>query len=182
MDKKALRKFFITKRREIICKAKKDKAITEKMLALPCLKNATQVLLFASTDEEFNTMEIAEYCKANDKIIFYPRCLEEYGIMEFYRLAKDSDLILHKYGILAPVATCEGYIEKENDVIIVPALSADGNHYRLGYGGGYYDRFLKNFNGVSICPVYDELMVSALPTDKNDIKVSIIATDKEVIL
>ncbi len=182
MDKKALRKSLIKKRREIAFKANKDKAIAEKILALPCFKNATQVLLFASTDQEFNTRKIAEYCKANGKKVFYPRCLEEYGIMEFYKVNNGSDLSLHKYGILAPATTCEKYIEKENDVIIVPALSVDKNHYRLGYGGGYYDRFLKNFNGVSICPVYDELRVTALPTDKNDIKVSVIATDKEVIL
>ncbi len=182
MDKKLLRKTLIDKRRQIVNKTDKDNRITKKLLALPCFKKATQVLLFASTDEEFNTSKIAEYCRANGKAVFYPRCLEKFGIMEFCKVERESDLTLQKYNILAPAPTCERYIEKENDVIIVPALSVDENRYRLGYGGGYYDRFLKDFNGVSICPVYTEMCIGTLPTNENDIKVSIIVTDKEVIL
>ncbi len=182
MDKNCLRKAFSEKRRKILFKAEKDSSITEKILALPCFQNATQVLLFASLKEEFDTGEIARHCMATGKSVFYPRCLENYGIMEFYKVECDGDLTVHKYGILAPAPSCEKYSEKENDVIIVPALAVDKEHYRLGYGGGYYDRFLKSFKGESLCPIYKELCVEALPTNKNDVKVSIIVTDKEVIL
>ena len=71
--------------------------------------------------------------------------------------------------------------QKENDLVIVPCLSADRQKNRIGYGKGYYDRFLKDFNGVSVSPCYDILLEDEIPTDKYDIKINIVVTDKEVI-
>ena len=85
------------------------------------------------------------------------------------------------YGIKEPKSTCEKYIAKENDLVIVPCLSADKQKNRIGYGQGYYDRFLKDFNGVSVSPCYDEMLSDEIPTDNFDMKINIIVTDKEVI-
>lgn len=184
MDKKELRKILLKKRRSIPKEEKiiKDKKITEKITALPCFERAEQVLLFASTEEEFDTRYLAEICKEKNKAVFYPRCLDKKGIMEFFRVNEECELVMGKFNIKEPPLTNEKYIKKENDLIIVPALSIDKRHYRIGYGGGYYDRFLKDFNGVSLCPCYSEMCTDRLPTNEYDIKVSIVATDKEVFL
>lgn len=184
MDKKDLRKNLREKRRSIPKdqKAIYDKVISEKIIQSDYFKKAEQVLVFASTDEEFDTRYIIERCRYEHKRVFYPRCLDKDGNMMFYKADCVGDLEVGMRGILEPRLTCKPYKYKENDIAIVPALSVDNQKYRIGYGGGYYDRFLKNFNGVSICPCYDELCLENLPADEYDIKVSVVATQKEVLL
>ncbi len=184
MDKKDLRKILREKRRSIpkVQKEIYDKAISEKIINTDYFKNAEQILVFASTDEEFDTRYIIERCRIEYKRVFYPRCFDKNGNMEFFKVDSVGDLEIGMMGLLEPKHTCKPYKSKENDIIIVPALSVDKNKYRIGYGGGYYDRFLKNFNGVSICPCYSEMCSESLPTDEYDIKVSVVATEKEVLL
>lgn len=184
MDKQELRKILREERKNILKsqKAVYDKIISEKIIDSVYYKKAKQVLVFASTDEEFDTQYIIEHCRVENKAVYYPVCLDSKGNMEFFKVNSHKDLHIGRYNILEPYTACEPYKPKDNDIIIVPALSADKRKYRIGYGGGYYDRFLKNFNGVSICPCYSELYRDNLPTDEYDIKVSIVATDKEVFL
>jgi len=184
MDKKELRKILLKKRRNIPKekKAKFDKEISEKIINSDYFKKAEQVLVFASSPEEFDTRYIIERCRALHKRVFYPICLDRDGNMEFLKADCVGDLELGTYNILEPKRTCKKYKQRENDLVIVPALSVDKNHNRIGYGKGYYDRFLKKFNGVSICPCYCEMCTEKLPADENDIKVSFVATDKEVLL
>lgn len=184
MDKKELRKILLKKRRSIPKEKKAiyDKKISEKIISSDYFKNAEQVLVFASTDEEFDTRYIIERCRMEHKRVFYPRCLDRDGNMEFLKADCVGDLEIGNYKLLEPKTTCKKYRKKENDLIIVPALSIDKNKNRIGYGKGYYDRFLKDFNGVSICPCYSEMYSKLLPADEYDIKVSVVATDKEVLL
>lgn len=184
MNKKELRKILLEKRRSIPKEKKAiyDKEISKNIIGSDYFKKAEQVLIFASTDEEFDTCYIIERCRLEHKRVFYPRCLDRDGNMEFLKADCVGDLELGSYKLLEPKTTCKKYKPKENDLIIVPALSVDKNKHRIGYGKGYYDRFLKDFNGVSICPCYSEMCTEKLPADEYDIKVSYVATDKEVIL
>ena len=187
MDKKDIRKTLKAKRKNI-SKEKKiiyDKAISKAITASNYFKNAEQVLVFSSTDDEFDTSYIIERCRNEEKSIFYPVCTDSNGNMKFFKVNSKDDLSVGMYGISEPKPYCKEYKPKENDIIIVPCLSVDKNGYRIGYGKGYYDRFLKNFNGVSICPCHEEMLTDTLPTDEYDIKVNIIVTQnstKEVIL
>lgn len=183
MDKKQLRKLLKKERQNIPYEKKiiKDKEISNVIINSEHFKNAKQVLIFSSTNEEFNTQYIIEHCRNLCKEVFYPICLDDEGKMEFLKVSSNEDLEIGMYNILEPKKTLEKYTPLENDLIIVPCLCADKSKNRIGYGKGYYDRFLKEFNGVSICPCYSELLTDILPTDKNDIKIDIIVTDKEVI-
>ncbi len=184
MDKKELRKILLEKRKNIpkVQKAIYDKIISEKIINSDYFEKAEQVLVFASSPEEFDTRYIIERCRLKYKRVFYPRCIDCDGNMEFFKVDSVGDLEVGMRGILEPKQTCKPYKYKQNDIVIVPALSVDKSQYRIGYGKGYYDRFLKNFNGVSICPCYSILCTEHLPADEYDIKVSYVATDKEVIL
>ena len=183
MDKKILRKRLLEKRKSLdkTEKAKWDKIISDKIVNSDYFENAEQVLVFSSTDDEFDTKQIIKCCKVQSKEIFYPLCIDRNGNMEFLKVDSDDDLVLGMYGLKEPKSTCEKYIAKENDLVIVPCLSADKQKNRIGYGKGYYDRFLKDFNGVSVSPCYDILLEDEIPTDKYDIQINIIVTDKEVI-
>lgn len=187
MDKKEIRKTLKEKRKNIP-KEKKviyDNAISERIVNSDYFKNAGQVLIFSSTDDEFDTKYVIECCRNENKKVFYPLCIDDMGNMKFFQVDFPDDLQVGMYGIFEPKPYCKEYNPQENDVIIVPCLSVDERGFRIGYGKGYYDRFLKKFNGVSICPCYKELLTDKLPTDKYDIKIKIIVTQnstKEVIL
>lgn len=187
MDKKETRKLLSKKRKEI-SKDKKviyDKEISRQIIESDFYKKATQVLVFASTQDEFDTSFIVECCRIDDKKVFYPICIDNSGKMEFKEVNSPKDLEYGMYNILEPKSYCKDYKPGENDIVIVPCLSVDKFGYRIGYGKGYYDRFLNNFSGASICPCYDELLSDTLPTDKFDIKINILVTQnilKEVIL
>lgn len=183
MDKKILRKRLIEKRKSLdkAEKAKWDKIISEKIINTDYFKNAEQVLVFSSTDDEFDTRYIIERCRESYKRVFYPRCIDKDGNMSFFKVDSVGDLTFGSFGILEPNETCKKYIPQDNDLVIVPCLSADRQKNRIGYGKGYYDRFLKDFNGVSISPCYDILLEDEIPTDKYDMQINIIVTDKEVI-
>lgn len=183
MDKKSLRKRLLEKRKSLdkTEKAKWDKIISDKITNSDYFKNAEQVLVFSSTDDEFDTKHIIECCKAQSKEIFYPLCTDKNGNMKFLRVDSNDDLVSGMYGIKEPKSTCEKYVQQKNDLVIVPCLSADRQKNRIGYGKGYYDRFLKDFNGVSVSPCYDILLEDEIPTDKYDMQINIIVTDKEVI-
>ena len=183
MDKKILRKRLIERRKSLdkVEKAKWDKIISEKIIKSDCFKKAEQVLVFSSTDDEFDTRYIIERCRESYKRVFYPRCIDKDGNMSFFKVDSVGDLTFGSFGILEPKETCKKYIPQENDLVIVPCLSADRQKNRIGYGKGYYDRFLKDFNGVSDSPCYDILLEDEIPTDKYDMQINIIVTDKEVI-
>jgi len=184
MDKKDIRKKLIEKRKSISKdkKATYDKEISLKIFDSDCFKKAEQVLVFASSPEEFNTRFIIEKCHLLHKRVFFPRCLDKEGNMKFFKVDCDGDLEFGSFNLTEPKLTCKPYKPKPDDLVIVPALSVDKNHYRIGYGKGYYDRFLKDFNGVSVCPCYSEMCEEHLPTDEYDIKVNITVTEKEVLL
>lgn len=187
MDKKTIRKALLDKRKEIPLNKKVicDKEISQLIINSDYFRNAEQVLVFASSENEFDTRYIIERCRFLYKRVFYPVCVDNAGAMEFLKVESVGDLQYGMYNLLEPKPTCKKYIPKENDIVIVPALSVDANGNRIGYGKGYYDRFLKDFNGVSICPCYEEMATDTLPTDENDIKVNVIVTQnqlKEVIL
>lgn len=187
MDKTSTRKQLIIKRKEIPLEKKViyDKKISQLIIDSDFFKNAEQVLVFSSCEDEFDTRYIIERCRLLYKRVFYPVCIDDLGNMEFFKVDCVGDLQYGMYNILEPKPDCKKYIPKENDIIIVPALSVDKSGYRIGYGKGYYDRILKNFGGVSICPCYESLVSDSLPADDNDIKINILVTEnqlKEVIL
>ena len=187
MDKKEIRKKLLNKRKEIPQEKKVifDKEISKKIMESDYFKNAEQVLVFSASPNEFDTRYIIERCRFLYKRVFYPVCIDNMGTMEFLKVESVGDLQYGMYNLLEPKPTCKKYIPKENDIVIVPALSVDKNGNRIGYGKGYYDKFLKAFNGVSICPCYEEMITDILPTDENDIKINVVVTQnqlKEVIL
>lgn len=181
MDKKEFRKEKIAIRNGIPIseKNKFDKEITDKILSLKEFKNAENILLFATTGSEFQTKLIFELSREQNKNLYFPKCLKNFK-MSFYKINDLSEMKSGMYGILEP-EEAEIYNNfSATDLIIVPALSVDKSFNRIGYGKGYYDRFLKDFKGVSVCPIYPELISKEVPTGQFDIPLDIIITPSEI--
>ena len=102
--------------------------------------------------------------------------------LEFRYVESIDDFVDGEYGIKEPNVFCNTVIYFSDCICIVPALAFDKTGMRIGYGKGYYDRFLENFPGVSIGVTFSKFIVSKLPIEEKDIPVDFIVTEKGVII
>ena len=179
-DKQALRAFFTEKRRILAKdderKRQLDLEIESRLILTPEYRSAHALLLYAAREHEIATVSILYAALANGKTVAYPRC-EDGGEMTFCAVASYADLIPGRYGILEPRQDCPVFIPDARTLCVCPALCCDMSGYRLGFGGGYYDRFLSDFGGVSAALCYSEALIPSLVHDEHDIPMRLIVTD-----
>ncbi|RMD47596.1 MAG: 5-formyltetrahydrofolate cyclo-ligase [Aquificota bacterium] len=173
--KKTLRNEFINKRLTYKLSEKESNIIVKKLINLPEIKKAKYILLYYPHKNEVNILPLFQILKG--KILLLPRTDSK----DIFPVMVNSleNLKKGKFGILEP----EGnpvQIEKI-DVVIVPAIAFDKKGHRLGYGKGYYDRFLKNFKGTKIGVAYDFQVVEEIPKEEHDIPVDLIITPSQII-
>ena len=114
-------------------------------------------------------------------ILGLPVVSEVRGEMWFYRWEGQGSLVKNRYGILEPdlLAGAKPLVLSCSAVVLVPALAVDRQGARLGYGGGYYDRFLmKHPQVTSVGVVFGDFFVSQLPCEEHDWVLDYIATEK----
>lgn len=99
------------------------------------------------------------------------------------RVGALDDLVPGAYGIPEPKDGLQAVEPTRIDVVIVPALAYDRRGYRLGYGGGYYDRFLPTLSAqaVKVGVQYDLLVWDALPVGPHDVSVDWVITERSVV-
>lgn len=143
--------------------------IAEKIRQNPLYKNAKNVMIFYPTKYELNLLTFLD----DDKNFYLPKVN---GENLFVCPFKKGDLLkISNFNINEP---CSQPIEADIlDLVIVPALAADNDCFRLGYGGGYFDRFLSKNEIKSIVPLAKELLIEKLPVDVFDIPVDCVITD-----
>lgn len=159
-------------------KAEYDRKIAEQFISSPLFEEAETVLLYYSSGSEISTNEIFRVCLEKGKKVAFPVCLDKDGTMEFFTVRDEHDLAEGMYGIKAPAEGCPRLICDEKCLCAVPGLAFDRKGYRIGYGKGYYDRYLACFPGVSVGLCYDALLCEELPVNEYDIKVNYLITDK----
>lgn len=116
-----------------------------------------------------------------DKRWLLPRIIPgEEGIMVFHPY-DPGNLIIHPFGMAEPAPHLPQVPPKEIELVLAPGLAFDKNGWRLGYGGGYFDRFLKGFGGVSVGVVFQALLLDAIPHDEYDIPVSWLITENGLL-
>ena len=186
-EKGVLRKDILI-RRNLIGKAvrkSKDMKIYNRIVSLNEI-NAENVCVYVSKDSEADTISVIEQLISIGKAVYAPKSDAISNSMTFYRINSISELSLGAFNVLEPDIKSEKYekyeYSDECDVCIVPALSFDRQGFRLGYGKGYYDRFLKNFKGIKIGICFDEFITDKIPRFDTDIAVDIIVSDNEKIL
>ena len=99
--------------------------------------------------------------------------------MSFYVISSLDELSVGTFGVREPDRNFNKRLEDfENSIIIVPGVSFSRDGHRLGYGGGYYDRFLQNYRGKSVGLCYEDMISDSIPVQEHDIAVNILITDK----
>ena len=162
-------------------RAEMDSAICRRLLSLMCVRYAEDILSFSPLKYEVGVTGFNSAVIQQGKNLYLPACLPESGLMEFRLVGKDQKLEKGKFSIMEPPKESEIWEEKGQSVCIIPAVSFDSEGYRLGYGKGYYDRFLAGKNTVRVGVVYTEMMRDNLPRGRYDLAVDIIVTEKSVL-
>ncbi|WP_448921112.1 5-formyltetrahydrofolate cyclo-ligase [Eubacterium sp.] len=181
-DKKELRSYIKTKRKSVENKAEKDSLVAQNLLSLDEIKNADTVLCYISLDDEICTDEIVRVLLDSGKRVAAPYCVDNNGNMDFYYINDFEDLKIQSFGVREPVIEkCKKVTSFDNTIIILPGLCFDSNGNRLGYGKGYYDRFLQIHSLISVGLCYNSLIVKKVPTDMYDKKADIIVTENDII-
>lgn len=179
-DKNQLRRYFTAVRKNV-GSADKDKKIAERLLSEELIKNADILLIYASFGSEINTWTIAERILQSNITLAYPLCGNN-SEMSFHIVSSADQLRSGKYGICEPDASLPVPSLTERSVCIIPGLAFTENGGRLGYGGGYYDRFLAAHKKIHKAALsYEKLIVPELPLMPHDIRTDIIVTEERTV-
>lgn len=180
--KSELRKEVKAQRRSIADKKSADKKIADLLFKSEFYKKADTILTYVSLPDEVETDGIINNALDSGKRVAVPYCVDDNGHMEFYLITSIDDLIEGSFGVREPdIEKCKRLDNFENSVIIVPALCFDINGYRLGYGKGYYDRFLQNYPFISVGLCYNSLVKKQVPIGEYDQRVNCIITDDKIL-
>lgn len=160
-------------------KAELDKKIQKNLFSSDFYKNADIILTFISVGSEPDTREILRRAWADGKITAVPKCLPEHK-MAFYIIESFDDCCDGKYGIPEPKSHCrEAVLTEENILCLVPGLAFDRKGVRLGYGGGYYDRFLRKHPHIFSCGICAErFSAESVPEEETDQRLCGLITEK----
>jgi len=175
-----LRKNYRRKRENMvpILKEVKDKKILKNLCILNAYKESKLILTYVSKNIEVDTYRIINKCWEDGKEVAVPACKVENKSMDFYKIKSLEDLEKGTFGLLEPILTkCEKVCSFNKALCIVPGFCFDQRGYRLGYGYGYYDRFLNHFNRTSIGICYSNFIRIKLPCGKFDKTVDYLVTD-----
>lgn len=178
MTKSELRKLFKSVRREVEDSDLKAHLIADRLFANEIFKSCAEVFLYCNSDTEVSTSGILNVSLSLGKRVAYPKCTDKDGNMEFYYVNSASELFEGMYGICEPASCDENKATPSSrTLIVVPALAFDMNGYRLGYGKGYYDRYLSRHLCKTVGIAFDECVCKELPHGIYDIKINCLITD-----
>ena len=181
--KKELRCYYSSIREEAK-DVSKDKVITERLLMNERILSAQNVLLYASFGSEIDTWELSSRLIKLGKIVAFPKCGKN-GHMTFH-CVDDIDSLRNNsgmYGICEPDGVLPSPDLSINTVCIVPGLAFTIRGERLGYGGGYYDRFLSSDPSIlRLAVAYEVMITECLPVYEHDISIDQIVTEERTVL
>ncbi|MBQ8309850.1 MAG: 5-formyltetrahydrofolate cyclo-ligase [Clostridia bacterium] len=179
MTKQELRRLLKEKRAAISAEQKKeyDSAIVKHILASALFCDASMLLLYAPMEGEITLLPLVRAARSMGKPIAFPRCNTADNTMAFYILEPNARLTEGAYHIPEPPADASLCVPDERALCILPGLSFDPNGNRLGYGKGYYDRYLATFPGVTLGALYAQMMLKKIPTDAHDLPARYLVTE-----
>lgn len=173
--KNEMRRFFLNLRREIGKERIEEysEKIYQNLIKTDLYKNANTIFVYVSMDKEINTEKIIRKSLEDGKEIYVPSI--EGKEMKANKLEKYEDLVEGKFKI----KTSNSNISLENpDLSLVPGLTFDKSKYRIGYGGGYYDKFLEKSKTTSLGLFASPFESLEIPTEEHDIALDYILTEE----
>ncbi|MDY3906137.1 MAG: 5-formyltetrahydrofolate cyclo-ligase [Lawsonibacter sp.] len=156
-----------------------DDALFARFLALPQVREAKTIFAFwGIPGKEPETARLIQTLVAQGKRIGLPRMLPEHQ-MEVRQYDPAIPMKSVAFGIQEPSTDCPLIAKEDIDLILVPAVCYDRQGYRLGFGGGYYDRWLEHFEGFRVGLCRKAVLRDKVPTEVHDSRVDLLLTEDE---
>lgn len=160
----------------------KSEAIVQKVIKTPEYEEADNILLYADYCREVMTRGIFDDAILRKKKVYFPRTDKLTNTMEFYQIVSVRQLERGNMDILEPRENMQSryrFQPKEDTLVIVPGVAFDISGYRLGYGKGFYDKYLVNKRQLSTMALaYACQIVDEIPRDEHDIRMDKIVTEE----
>lgn len=158
-----------------------DEALFERFLALPQVEAAGTVFAFwGIPGKEPDTAHLIGELVRRGRRVGLPRMLPEHR-MEVRQYCPDRPMVQVSFGISEPGEDCPLMDREEISLVLVPAVCYDRRGYRLGFGGGYYDRWLEGFSGVKIGLCRGAVLQNQVPVEAHDARVDLLLTEEECL-
>ena len=184
--KSDLREEYRQKRRDLDPgeKERLDNLVSEKVINSQTYKNAEVVLTYIPKSEEVNIMNVVKAALDDGKKLACPKCNTKDRTMTFRYITSLDQLEDSVFGLKEPKAECPEFVQEDRIsskvICIIPAILFDKKGYRIGYGGGYYDRYLSGFNGIKVGVGYYDFIVNEAPHGKFDSAVDVLITERGI--
>lgn len=164
---------------------KNSSIITQKVLALDCIKTAKNIMLYLDFNNEVKTDELIIKLLSLGKTVSSPITIkEEKKLIPSQIIDLKDGVKIGAYGIREPKPECSPEVEvKDIDVVIVPAVAYDKDCYRLGYGGGFYDRFIERLreDAITVGIAFDLQIFDSVPKEDHDAQLDYIITESQIL-
>lgn len=182
MEKKEIREKIINRLQELTNeqKVKQEKAIMDTLFQTPEWKKAKTVAVTLSQKIEINTSAIIDKAWSEGKVVVIPRAKKKKE-MDFVVYTKETPIERSSFGLKEPASDLVAISKSEIDLIIVPGLAYCESGFRIGFGGGYYDRFLANYKGETLSLVLDEQQINSFKIDPFDVPIKLLITPQKII-
>lgn len=154
---------------------KASKSVLKNLLTLDFIKDKTNFFIYNSIKNEVDTAYLIDYLKVNNKVISYPLTIGDNLIAV---IPTDSEWVLGEFNVKIP----KSYKETNKiDVAIIPLLACDKNLNRIGYGKGYYDKFLSKTDCIKVGICYDFQVIESITPNAFDVPLDYIVTPTKII-
>ena len=170
------------RRRNMVSEEKQqlDRQIAENVCRLKEYRPAKTILIYMSTPIEIDTIGIIKKAWADGKRVAVPRCIPDTRNMEFHYIESLDQLSIGSFSVMEPNPDLPVVTDFSGCLMIVPGMHFDMKGYRIGYGKGYYDRYMVRFTGISAGLCYSAELKPFLYHGKYDRHVDIVVTDKRI--
>lgn len=185
MEKNNIRLKIIEKRNKLDFNIKKkyDRLIFEQLIKNNIYKEAKKIFTYISFGSEVDTIEFINYALKDNKEIYVPKTDKIKKEMIAIRIDNFNDMVIDKWGILEPTNIDKDKIDEEFDLIIMPGIAFDKSGNRIGYGGGYYDKYIsnKNIKCFKIALAYDFQIIEKIYPEVYDVRVDALISNNDFI-
>ncbi|HSI66496.1 MAG TPA: 5-formyltetrahydrofolate cyclo-ligase [Planococcus sp. (in: firmicutes)] len=180
MEKIEIRKLILKKLNSMSDEEYRSKSakVRQSLMADPAFINASSIGVTISAYPEVDTLELIETCWKLNKKVAVPKCTPESKRMEFYIIEDFNQLETVYMKLKEPIISKTQHVAAEEiDLMIVPGVVFSRRGYRIGFGGGYFDRYLSEYVGKTRSLAFQNQLVETVPVEAHDIPVDGIHTE-----
>jgi len=178
-ERKSLRSFLLEKRDNTSFDFMKiaSEKIKKKLKKINAFRDAQKIGVYYPIGSEILTQDIIQELLSDGKEVFFPKVIGEN--MEFRKIIDFSSLEKGQFDIMEPKDDCQ--IDNNLEVVLVPTVGISPIGVRLGYGHGFYDRFLAKHKSVTISLTFEKQIVKKIPKSEHDIIIDWIVTEDRIL-